>query len=483
MKIINKKLLTTKTLELGRENSDGKQKSRKFGIFDLFFSVNKLEQWLKYGIILLIPFIILTPGLRITSPAIRVDEIILLFGLLVYCLLVIKRKKIKISVLDYIFGALFVSTAASILFSYLFIGYDFYFNDLFEFAKIIKYYLIYRIIYDLEWSRDDASDLLKAFLLSAIVAITIGVMQYFNSFGINSIMEAYTRPIHIRAIKVAGRIIGTFGNANSWALFLGLPLFFIFGTLIRRLEQQVSKKSYFILILLFFVLVSMIVTLGRTSIVANFAGLLAISGGLLFFPYKSRQRVVKEIFIVFLLFITFSGLAFYTIELIPNAKGKLNVAQRMGAGLQEMGLVSEGTIEGDFKSWGSRTKKWKNSLYLVSKNPVFGYGPSKSVEAKENVPYATDNEYVLYLYRYGLVGLVSYLSLFGFFFISALANLRKSTKKHSPVFTLNIIALGISVSYPLYNILAGSFYDFQLFPLFMIFGSLNYYFLKKHEKQ
>jgi hypothetical protein len=74
-----------------------------------------------------------------------------------------------------------------------------------------------------------------------------------------------------------------------------------------------------------------------------------------------------------------------------------------------------------------------------------------------------------------------YISFFGFWAVSAFKNIKKTAKKLDSVFVINVIALGLAVSYPLYNVLAGSFYDFQLFPIFMIFAALNFYFLTKNE--
>lgn len=445
---------------------------------------DKIIRCLKYGVILSIPFIILTPEIRLTSPAIRLDEILLALGTLFYLLLVLKRDKVKFSVVDYLFAALFISTTASIIFGYIGIGYDFYFNDFFEFAKLIKYYLIYRIVFDMSWDKDDMRHLVEVFVLSAALAILLGMMQYFNTFDINSLMTFFTKPNHIRAINVAGRIVGTFKNANSWSLFLGGTLFIIAADLVRSLEHKVSRKHYFILVLLFFALTSMIMTLGRTSIVANFIGLVVIAFGLWLFPYrdKARLKISREILIIFTLFVVFSGLSFYSIELMPKNRTRLNLMQRIGAGFQEMGLVGQDTFEGDFNSWNSRSGKWKNSVILALESPIFGYGPSKSDEAKENIPYATDNEYILYFYRYGLLGLILYISFFGFWASTAFINIKNTIKRLDTVFLINVMALGFAVAFPLYNILAGTFYDFQLFPLFMIFQSLNLHFLYEHDK-
>jgi len=440
---------------------------------------------LKYGIFLMIPLLVLTPEIRLTSPAIRVDEIILLFLAGIYLLYKLKIKKFRVSVVDYLFGALFVSVIISIFIAVVREGSGLYVRDLFELVKIVKYYLIYRIIFNIVWTKDELKKVLALTVGSFIASVLFSFMQYFNIFDINNLLMPYfTKTTHIRAIMVAGRVVGTFKNANSWALILGLPLFFIYAILIKKLEYKNKKNIVILIFFLFLVLTSAIMTMGRTSTVANFMALFTISASLWFFPYKQigRPHMAKEIFLVFSLFTIISGLSFMFITSVPNQKGKMNIVDRFNAGFQEMGIAEE-DAEGDFQSWSSRENKWRDIASRSSKSPIFGFGPSKSSEYSSNIDYTVDNEYLLYLYRYGLLGLSLYVGMFGMFLFYAVINLKNTAKRIDHEFVINIITLGIAVSYPLYNILAGSFYDFQLFPIYMIFNSLNIYLLNKNEKK
>ena len=167
------------------------------------------NELLRIGLILMIPMLILAPEIRITSPAIRADEI-LLFILAIGCLYNnYKTKRYKTSVVDYIFGALFISTLVSILFSYTGIGYEFFYRDMFEFVKLVKYYLIYRVVYSLEWDSASLKDVVKVTVISFLVAMLFAFMQYFDVFSVNNyVMPTFTKTIHIRAIMVAGRVVG-----------------------------------------------------------------------------------------------------------------------------------------------------------------------------------------------------------------------------------------------------------------------------------
>lgn len=432
----------------------------------------------------MLSFVILTPELRLTKPAVRFDEILLLGLTIIFGIYLVRKKRFKLSVIDYIFGALFVSVLASIFISYIKQDF-FYFNDIFEVVKLVKYYLIYTIIFNLSWLKRDRDLVIRTAIISFTVAILFSFAQYFNLFSINnSIMPFFTRENHIRAIMVAGRVVGTFKNANSWALVLGIPIFFGFATLIKKFEFKSRAHLVPLVILLFGALTSMIMTMGRTSSVANFVALFVISAALLLFPYREigRPKIAKNIFIAFSIFIIITALSLLFVNNVSNGKGTLNYVERFEAGIQEMGYIEEGTVEGEFQSWSSRKEKWTDVVSRVAENPVFGVGPSKSSKSSDHLPYIVDNEYLLYLYRYGLLGLCLYVGLFFTFFFYGILNLKNTSQKIDGEFIINIIALGVSVSYPLYNILAGSFYDFQLFPLFVFWGALNLNILERNER-
>lgn len=469
---------------MGRKNRKGSDGSRESFKFLERFREDKIEKLLRYGIILILPLIILTPEIRLTTPAIRLDEILLFVLAIIFAVYLLKTRRMKLSVIDYIFGALFVSVLISIFINSISQNY-FHLNDLFEMVKLVKYYLLYSIIFNLEWQKEEIKIIVKTAIISFAVALAFSFVQYFDLFGINSsIMPLLTKPVHVRAIVVAGRVIGTFKNANSWALVLGIPLFITFAALLKRAEFKKKTHIFPWLVFLFSIFTSIIMTMGRTSSAANFLALFGISSCLLLFPYEKvgRPRIAKDIFKVFAVFVITAGLAFYFVNNIPNKKGSLNFIERFEAGIQEMGYLEEGTVEGNFQSWSSRKEKWKDVVEKSLESPIFGFGPSKSTKSSSALPYVVDNEYLLYLYRYGLLGLSLYASLFFVFLFYGAMNLKNTLLKKDKGFVVNVVALGIAISYPLYNLLAGSFYDFQLFPLFIFWGALNLNILEKNER-
>ncbi len=93
-----------------------------------------------------------------------------------------------------------------------------------------------------------------------------------------------------------------------------------------------------------------------------------------------------------------------------------------------------------------------------SDSPLVGVGPRKGLELG-----AFDNEYVLFLDRYGILGTLSYLFLFGAAF---LVSLRVSLDSRSEFQWLGVGLAAFIAALAVYNLTAGSYYSFQLMAIF-----------------
>ncbi len=60
-------------------------------------------------------------------------------------------------------------------------------------------------------------------------------------------------------------------------------------------------------------------------------------------------------------------------------------------------------------SFAARIKVWVSLIHQWMENPIFGYGPNKAYIYREKL--YPENEYVFYLWRYGIQGVLLYLSL------------------------------------------------------------------------
>ena len=103
-------------------------------------------------------------------------------------------------------------------------------------------------------------------------------------------------------------------------------------------------------------------------------------------------------------------------------------------------------------SFQARLRNWREHIDYFKSSPLFGLGPAKSIEYEHHV----DNEWLLFLRQYGVVGCF-YIT---FTFLSPLIN-KKDT------FFRNLY-LSILVGSALYMIPAVIYNSFQIMPLIMI---------------
>jgi O-antigen ligase len=97
----------------------------------------------------------------------------------------------------------------------------------------------------------------------------------------------------------------------------------------------------------------------------------------------------------------------------------------------------------------------------LRQSPLLGVGPAKAEPAQATV---TDNEYLLIVSRYGLVGLVLYLALWGSVFATMWHGLRGGARNAAAALRLTVAATVAGLL--IFNLAAGSFLHLQLMALF-----------------
>ncbi|MBI5949003.1 MAG: hypothetical protein HY875_12765 [Chloroflexi bacterium] len=97
-------------------------------------------------------------------------------------------------------------------------------------------------------------------------------------------------------------------------------------------------------------------------------------------------------------------------------------------------------------------------------SPLLGVGPRKDLQTG-----AFDNEYALFLDRYGAVGTLAYLALFTSAFIVAF----QARKSGAPIVVVLSLAMMVSTfALASFNIAAGSYYHFQIMAIYWLLAGL-----------
>lgn len=282
------------------------------------------------------------------------------------------------------------------------------FNDFFEIYDVLKFivvFVVFKEIYQPKVKR-------IAFDIAFLFLLLFNLLHYHNVFGFNDLVMPYfcgDRSIHLITFgynsigePATKRMLGMVGNPNNNSI-----LFLIF------LIQYLPKKGWTTKEMIFFYLSVIAVSAcqSRTGIIA-FALIFIFN----FILIKSKWwKIVLHSSIVtlfLLLFFNLNALSDYLHLdfLTPKKKNKDYT----------MSLFSEEGFQGT--SWQKRLEIWENLVEESTHKPILGHGPRKN-HFYESQLYS-ENEYVLILWRYGMVGLIVFL----FIFIIPIRNLLKTAR-------------------------------------------------------
>lgn len=443
----------------------------------LFAKLTKINynKYLKILALSLPWLILLTPEVRLFRPYFRLEDLALLAMVLMYGikLVYVDKFRIKLNIFDYIFALLLASSLLSMVYGYLSPTVHFVVADLFEPLKIVRYYLFFRIISGIKWTVSDYRKVIMGFVVPSALVVAFAFLQYLNFMDINLITLYYSIPYHVDRVARLGRVVGTFRNANYLGIFLVIPVTLSFVGIFRGFYQKNIRKIFPWFLLLFGSLTIFSMTLSRTSLVAVLCAIFLIAS--VTFVALSRQdksnRLALSLFSVFVFF-SIAGIGSYAlVETLPHRPSRINFMQRMDAGIREItGEEQEAGIVA--ASWKGRQERWSYAISKISEAPFLGRGPAKSLRGTEGLLHV-DNEYLFYTMQYGLVGLFLFIALYGLMLFESL-KIFFSDQDISMYMELRLLSISIVFSFVLYNILAGTFYNFQLFTLLIYIFALNY---------
>lgn len=397
-------------------------------------NITDKKLWIFYIIIF---SLILLPNIRLNGiPSFRVEQLVITILALVSSLRILLGKKIRIS--NSFFVISYIGLSFFIFLSILvgsFKGIRVITNDFFELYKIFIYLGIFILTTSLIITDENRIRVIKFMNFCLLISVIIALQQYFDLFSLNEKYVSFIAPTQYKTLVnnyAYPRVIGMTPNPNEYSVMPGIG-----GVLSWSLFILTKNKKY-ILYLLCFVL-AVLMTLSRTGLVFLILSILSFSFFYLFENFSKRKGLK-----VFKILITTSSLlliAFIIFQYLPQ-----ELTWRFKAGMN---------ISMD-NSFQARLSNWNEHINYFKMSPIFGLGPAKSISYEHSV----DNEWLLFLRQYGIVG------CFYIFFIFTIPFLRLKRTYFKHLYFAIIIGSAI------YMIPAAIYNSFQLMPLIMIFAGL-----------
>lgn len=317
------------------------------------------------------------PGL----PNIRLEE--LLFFLL-FPLLILRRNSAgEDKIYKYFINAVILFGFAillSIFYGRYMLGVPVSTSDYFELLKIFKLLVVVVAISRFNLKREDIYKLLYVVVCSFLISTIFGLLQFYGIFGFERITAPYYFPERI--YDVHNRMMGTFHNPNTYGTVLTL------GTVVTAVlvfyEKKTPRKLFLSLLVLLFSF-TIALTQSRTAIVVLVLALLMIFG---LNTFKNR----------------------FTLNKIALISAGLLVTVLLFIGLLSDEIIARFSTLSDVSedaSWQMRLFAWYLNLTIFYDSMIFGWGPAKMIHTS-----IVDNEYILVLRRYGIIGFSIYLFIY-----------------------------------------------------------------------
>ena len=256
-------------------------------------------------------------------------------------------------------------------------------NDYTEIYKLFKYSTFVLLFYHFFKQKTNI------FIPTSIIFIGLilfNLFHYLNIFNFNEIvMPIYSTNINQLLFfgknslggPATKRILGTMGNPNLNAI-----LFSIFSVYYLTCKKEYKRNFSFFFFYLSFAMI--LFTQSRTVIIS-------ITLIIFLFFYINKEFSWKSIFKITIFLLSTVLLVRYSdqhsLKYISNAK---------------LSLVENGSIRGRIEIW---SYLWE----MIKKKPFWGYGINKEF-FYVNYLYS-ENEYILITWRYGIIGLLGYLTM------------------------------------------------------------------------
>jgi O-antigen ligase len=306
-------------------------------------------------------------------------------------------------------------------------------NDWFEIYKVIKYGLVFLIFKEYFPTKINT----KIVDIVFICLLLINFLHYHNLLNFNQIiMPLYCgeNSVHLKffglnsiGFPAVKRMLGTMGNPNNNAiLFLIFMLFYL-----PKEKWKTKNICFFVLCLIAFLACQ-----SRTSLVAFFV---IIVVNFIIIRVKWQKVIIYSSVITVVIcsfFLIDMSTTFHTASPVIDASSYYSLTLLDGTAFNS-------------GSWNFRIELWKHFLNQIVTKPVLGHAPQKNFFYQQKLFF--ENEYILFLWRYGILGFVSFIGFYLFPLKTIIKNVKSNDIYRNTLLLIIIFATCGLTNTPLTN--------------------------------
>jgi hypothetical protein len=323
-------------------------------------------------------------------------------------------------------------------------------NDLYEFYKILKFSIIALI--SLSYFRHFENHFDLFIKITFVILIIINLFQYYNIFHFHDIVEPYYDPSGLQWASFgknslgepgAKRMLGTGGNPNINAIIF---LFYYCWFLFTMFHKNLSNLKWHHWLFLFLSIFAIILCQSRTA--------MAITIIITIIYFLFYHKPIKYMFMI----IAAAIIIMAFLDLVSE-----NSISYFSSFFKNVTAEGENYLA-ENQSVRGRLETWKLLLKMWSEKPIAGYGPYKNFFY--SLKLYSENEYILYLWRYGIIGFILYI----YWYLFPIVKLENKKIKFviNPfylLFGLSLMATAITnnpITHPMISVLLAISVGYQL---------------------
>jgi O-antigen ligase len=372
-----------------------------------------------------------------TAPQLRLEWFILIAALLIFPI----SREVFTSKVAHWSAITFFAYAVSLLYGAAVMGVAINISDTTEMMKPLLYFMFYAFAASKRYTMAEYRGFLRVAMLSFCIAGSVTIIQFFSPESVAPIVRLWTDEDRIFDYALE-RATGTMGNPND----LGFLMVTGFALILFTLNDQIvpTKLSLLLLALTFF---AVFATGSRT-------GMVMIASVILTYAYLAMKTSKATLVVIIILTLSVFWLYQTVLSNFATAEGLVGRIQTFT------------TLDADV-AWQTRLLLASELMPIIADSLVFGHGPSKdSFLLGANI----DNEYVLTLYRSGIVGLIA---TGGLVLALALQPNQAIYSSKSTQSKMRNLAVALLLSAGLFAYSAGIFMSFRLFGLLVIIWTVT----------